>query len=240
MNQKNTTEEIKTCMLLEKFKLLPLEQRYGLVGYVKMNNWLLDIEDVFQENAMNAHSKSNIKMKNQMGKLYSIPLKDLVVPADTKYLKIMLTPMQLLNESKDVIKKSQKFLSVKNMTATHLNVESLDSKKIDDQIFYHIKFLSNFYNTLVTKMALDRIEIRNYEEYMLNFNMNVTQNFPKFNDDDFVWINENIASNEPQKRAVKQIVNRTSFPSPFIGTFYIFITLYCRVFQVNFFIGTRV
>lgn len=48
MNESNTEDEINRCILLEEFKLMPIEERYKAYGYVEMLMRFLDIENSFE------------------------------------------------------------------------------------------------------------------------------------------------------------------------------------------------
>lgn len=48
LNNENSDPEIKQCILLEEFKLFPVESRYKVYGYVEMLNLFLDIENSFE------------------------------------------------------------------------------------------------------------------------------------------------------------------------------------------------
>lgn len=100
-----------------------------------------------------------------------------------------------------------------------IEVKRSSNKMIDDEMRYHVEFLPNFFSSAMAQRALSRIQKSNYEQFMLNFTMASLPvrgdlNFEKFSE--IAWMNENVGGNFAQSQAIKHIVNRTSFPSPYI------------------------
>jgi helicase MOV-10 len=100
-----------------------------------------------------------------------------------------------------------------------IEVKRNKSKTIDEKTRYHVEFRPNFFSSAMAQRALGRIETNGYEDFMLSFtkaSLPVTSdfNFKKFNE--IEWLNVNVGENFAQSQAIKHIVNRSSFPSPYI------------------------
>lgn len=63
MNDANTASEIKKCILLEEFKLVPVVQRYEVYGYVDMLNLFIDIENSFELDLLQKLNMISIKVE---------------------------------------------------------------------------------------------------------------------------------------------------------------------------------
>jgi hypothetical protein len=90
-----------------------------------------------------------------------------------------------------------------------------DVPKLDTDRPYHIEFIPNRISTRVAHRALEDLKASNMTEFIKKFEM---ENFKKQVEyfDEFDWFNESIEDNEEQQIAVQNIVNCTSFPSPYI------------------------
>lgn len=128
-------------------------------------------------------------------------------------LRLPLTPKEL--------QKFQIRAPIKGYHRNFVTVE-IDRKgndKINSDEFYHVAFLPNFFSNAMALRALTRIKALNYEPFMLEFTRKslpseAIKGFKQF--DTFEWMNQSVGSNFGQSQAIKHIVNRTSFPSPFI------------------------
>lgn len=90
---------------------------------------------------------------------------------------------------------------------------------INSDELYHVEFLPNFFSNAMAQRALNRIKLHNYEPFMLEFTREslpseAINGFKQF--DNFEWLNQSVGSNLGQSTAIQHIVNRTSFPSPYI------------------------
>jgi hypothetical protein len=85
---------------------------------------------------------------------------------------------------------------------------------------YIVELLPNFFTSAMAFKALNSIEKENYEKFFLDFNAShlpiaVDNNvLPKVVN--FSFMNTSVGENAPQSSAIKHIVNRTSFPSPYV------------------------
>lgn len=88
-------------------------------------------------------------------------------------------------------------------------------------LIYTIIFMPNRISFQASQNALSLIAEKNLMEYFDCFNVAEISRYKglqlrtTFKDSEFLWINKNIESNEEQKLAIKNIVNRTSYPYPY-------------------------
>lgn len=95
--------------------------------------------------------------------------------------------------------------------------QRVDPPKIDSDLPYHIEFIPNRMSTRVAHRALEDLKDVDMLEFLKKFEMPnaVARNQDEFFDE-FEWLNETIKDNEEQQNAIQNIVNCTSFPSPYI------------------------
>lgn len=95
--------------------------------------------------------------------------------------------------------------------------QRVDPPKIDCDRPYHIEFIPNRMSTRVAHRALEDLKSAGMLNYLKKFEMpkaSVRSHDDYF--DEFEWFNETIDDNEEQQIAIQNIVNCTSFPSPYI------------------------
>lgn len=91
-----------------------------------------------------------------------------------------------------------------------------DPPKIDSDRPYHIEFIPNRMSTRVAHRALEDLKSADMLDYLKRFEKpNASARKHDENFDDFEWFNESIKDNEEQQIAIQNIVNCTSFPSPY-------------------------
>lgn len=104
--------------------------------------------------------------------------------------------------------------------AVTMDVNRKYTQLIDDRERYYVEFLPNFFSTATAQKSLRRLQTHNYESFIVNFSAACLpySSMKRFKEvvQKFSWLNAAIESNEAQAKAVKQIVNRTSFPAPYI------------------------
>lgn len=109
---------------------------------------------------------------------------------------------------------------IANYHAKFVTIEvKRNGKKIDDKSRYYVEFRPNFFSNAMAQRALRRITKYNYENFMVNFTRASLPNktLPKHpNIVNIDWLNKNVGANGPQSQAIKSILNRTSFPAPYL------------------------
>lgn len=135
---------------------------------------------------------------------------------------VCLTPMDALLhklEPKELAK-LQITGPIINYHRNHIVIELKRKKEeIAKGVRFHVEFRPNFFSNAMAQRALRRIETIGYEKFMLEFTrkslpVGANGNFQQF--EDIAWLNRNVGTNGPQSQAVKCILNRNNFPSPYI------------------------
>lgn len=93
--------------------------------------------------------------------------------------------------------------------------EKRKNKSLDEDRPYHVEFLPNRVSVRVAHRAVEDAIKNKLDDYLGDFTC------PKIPNDKelitkFKWMNTAISRNKEQQSAVKNIVNRTSFPSPYV------------------------
>jgi superfamily I DNA and/or RNA helicase len=93
--------------------------------------------------------------------------------------------------------------------------ERVDSPKLNPDRPYHVDFIPNRITTRVAHRALEDLRETNMTEYLKTFEMENAES-REGDIEDFEWMNDSIENNEEQQTAIRNIVNCTSYPSPYI------------------------
>jgi hypothetical protein len=93
--------------------------------------------------------------------------------------------------------------------------QRMDVPKLDSDRPYHVEFVPNRISTRVAHRAIEDLHATNMEKYLRSFELENAES-REGNIDAFEWMNESIKDNEEQQIAIRNIVNCTSFPSPYI------------------------
>jgi hypothetical protein len=224
---KMEAEEKELHAKLEDFKKMEIEERYRKHGYGKMLKTFLDIEDCEEVTALQKFSINNVKLLpidelKPKEYRYKIQTKE-EIPESSNYANLI--PMTryrpgMANSEQGVIQ-----VSIEEFNKKHIVIE-IDADHRQQFEFgknYRFELIPNFYVSTMSKLAIDRIETAGFENFLLRFtkdscslNLKSSPEFKKFSDDYFEWMNPNISTNEAQVKAITNIVNRTSYPSPFV------------------------
>ncbi|XP_070491108.1 uncharacterized protein [Chironomus tepperi] len=81
---------------------------------------------------------------------------------------------------------------------------------------YHIEFVPNRVSIRIVQRALEDMKKMDMCSYLQNFEMLKMNRLHETYLDDLEWFNKELADNDEQQMAVENIVNCTSFPSPFV------------------------
>lgn len=127
-----------------------------------------------------------------------------------------------IDEGKKVFTTSAAIISYEPKSVTiQIPNDSKVIKKIDraDKKFI-VELLPNFFTSAMAFMALQSIEEHKFEIFFLDFHVCdipvpiMDDNLPKVSN--FAFLNNDVGANGAQSNAIKHIVNRTSFPSPYV------------------------
>lgn len=118
------------------------------------------------------------------------------------------------------LKKLQINAPIVNYHRNYVTIEvRRNQKRIEVDEKYHIEFVPNLFSNAMAMRSLRRVQKYNYENFLLTFSKDhlptqSRQRFQQFNE--IEWLNQNVGANFAQSQAIQHIVNRTSFPSPYI------------------------
>ena len=118
------------------------------------------------------------------------------------------------------LKKLQIFGPIVNYFRKYIVIEiKRKAKLIESGTLFHVEFRPNFFSNAMAQRGLRQINKAGYEDFMLDFTRETLPgtsmtSFPKF--ENIEWLNQNVGSNHMQSLAVKNILNRNNFPSPYI------------------------
>lgn len=135
---------------------------------------------------------------------------------------VCLTPMDALfaKMNPEDLKKVQICAPIVSFHRNYVTIEiKRKGKNIEKSARYRVEFLPNFFSNAMAQRALRQIEKHGYENFMLNFTKQTLPSqirfqFQKF--ESIEWMNESVGKNFSQSQAITQIVNRSSFPSPYV------------------------
>lgn len=92
---------------------------------------------------------------------------------------------------------------------------ALAEQGIKKDVSYLVRFIPKRSSYRAGYQALKTLEQNNLQRYFIDFEHTQAM-IPKTVVEDFEWFNEQIAANEEQKLAIKNIVNCTAFPFPYV------------------------
>jgi helicase MOV-10 len=93
--------------------------------------------------------------------------------------------------------------------------QCIDAPKIESERTYHVEFIPNRVSTRVAYRALKDLKEADMTDYMKSFDLQDIED--RYGDyQDFEWFNDSIEDNEEQQTAIRNIVNCTAFPSPYV------------------------
>lgn len=234
--------EIKLNNKLEDFRRQSIDLGYKTHGYNKMLDVFLNIESSFELQHLRNFSLNNIQLQPHYDtvekQLLHKIMTDIQIPPKLA-ISVALTPMiEFIASLVPGEKKGREIIApIKEICNDHITIQlGKNRKEIKKDSTYHVEFLTNLYGSSMAKQAMERIQENGFEDYLLNLTLkSSTKVFKKFIESDFEWMNSNVGTNTAQKDAIISIVNRTSFPSPFIGKFTIYYHKNLQIILLNYF-----
>lgn len=123
------------------------------------------------------------------------------------------------NDPKELAK-AQICAPIMNFHRNYVTIEIKRTKKtMEKDTRYRVEFRPNFYSNAMAQRALRRIQKHGFENFLLEFTKESLPVQVKFRFQHFEqieWMNQSVGKNFSQSQAIKHIVNRSSFPSPYI------------------------
>lgn len=169
--------------------------------------YALSIEDMEVAAEYKKYTRKDVEVEKSSNQYYSVELKHYLSPRSAEQCQVVLTRGKLkFSGIIDQIKSGRVYFEIK--------------PKFDCDLLYDLHIVPNRVPIIHCQNAGEFARTKNLIEYLEKFEKapakqkyNAKTNFDVL---DFDWYNENISSNAEQKMAVKNIVNCTAFPFPFV------------------------
>lgn len=195
-----------------------------------MVRYALNIEDLASQDELSVHARTNVKLHGRMDSYWFHYLeKDL--PENYEEMSLCLVPMKKYVPDKINFEDDCIFAQIDKVENNTIYFEKkfpyvkaafgmVNSRTIDLKVEYFVRFIPNRITYRACFHAFDTIRMRLLSKFFSDFDTP-----PAINDEvsshnnriiEFDWYNKSIATNEEQKQAIKNIVNRTSFPFPYV------------------------
>lgn len=165
----------------------------------------------------------NIRLFGMMNN-YSFAASRRVVPPNYEEMSICLVPMDKYKENKINFEDDCIFAQFDRYERGHIHFEKKfpmvrgNQRVIDLNVKYFVRFIPNRITYRACFHALDSIKLHLLHSFFDNFEEEPA-NCKRDNGaivNDFEWYNQQIATNEEQMSAIKNIVNCTAYPFPYV------------------------
>lgn len=192
----------------------------------QMIKYALNIEDLASQEELKPYTVKNVELNGLMNS-YRFRLDPTKRPPNSDEMSLCLVPMDkyqdgMINYEDDCIfAQVDKYLKgvvhfEKKFPAQTNNRRP--QKAIDLKIKYFLRFIPNRITYRACFAALDSIHNRLLRDYFDAFETEPVnckrENYELF--ENFDWYNQQIGTNEEQMTAIKNIVNCTSYPFPYV------------------------
>lgn len=199
-----------------------LANRFENYGYCQMFERMLHIEDLTIRKALDDLTMVD-KLVASTYKPYhfAVYFDGKKLSEKLEFNHLVLTSMELYEPNKDLglVEHARIYCRILSIDGSRVVFEKPKSKQISKSTKYHVQLVENRVPTRLACMALERISKLKLEAFFVNFDESklTAQDAQKPLPVEIVdSINPSVGSNESQMKAVTNIVNRTSFPSPYI------------------------
>ena len=199
---------------------------------IKMIKYALNIKMLSAQESLNRYAMKNVRIERledtQDRVTYGFAVEAHKVPQNCKEMSLCIVPMTLFKDDKfnlegdcifeQIERNAYGQMTFQRKTNVQTNGIFNEPKKgIDLKMAYGIRFVPNHITHRACLQALDMIEKNGLQHFFDDFQEPtrcVKRTGKKF--DDFEWFNPQIGTNEEQKTAIKNIVNCTAFPFPYV------------------------
>lgn len=191
-----------------------------------MIKYALNIEDLSDQDELKAFTVKDIELKGLMNR-YWFRLERKKLPPNPDEMSLCLVPMNKYKEGMINYEDDCIFAQVDKYQNGEIHFEKnfpvqRDARRaqqaIDLKVKYFLRFIPNRITYRSCFHALDSIHNRLLRDYFDAFEtepMNCKrENYDLF--DKFEWYNPQISTNEEQMTAIKNIVNCTAYPFPYV------------------------
>ncbi|CAO1431403.1 unnamed protein product [Diamesa hyperborea] len=213
----NITEQLLLKKIDESYRSNRSRQN---INHIQMLKCALSIEDIAAQDSFKRFDLEDVTLDGCINQYhFTIP------ESNAKALKFILNEMSLClipsNLYNEIYNNPTNciFAKIDNITNDIVNFTS--TKILELKVSYNINFIGNRITIRSSFQALEAVNMNRLNDYFENFENEPgiydTQRFQqevKF--ENFEWFNEKIATNEEQMTAIKNIVNCTAFPFPYV------------------------
>lgn len=222
--EKSDKTERELSIDFEGFRRLKsLEHRYESFGYCKMLQRMLTIEDLTVKKAL-----EDLTLMDQYVSPTSIRHHFVIFYEDRKlsdklgFNSLVLTPMSALTTGKSLpeIESKRIFNRIIRIDGSRLVFEKSRRSVIDLNTKYRVELVENRMSIRLCHRTFEKIKEQKLEPFLTTFDESTLVKLPakpwRVGSFIFAPINPSVGSNKLQMQAVKNIVNRSSFPSPYV------------------------
>lgn len=197
-----------------------------------MQNFALNIEDLTSQNSFSMYALKDVKLKNErIG--YSFPIERHQLPLNHMETGLSLVPMTKYSEGKINFKDDCIFVKIDKFSEDRIYfqvkfsskqkaAEKLSLLENDLKQKLYIRFVPNRITFRSCLQALDNIRAFGLSDFFENFerppaNLAIKPKIkPEEKFEKFEWFNKQVGQNHEQATAIKNIVNCTAYPFPYI------------------------
>lgn len=192
----------------------------------------LFIEDLKQQEEYSAFILENVSLTNEeIDDIFSFKVEKKNLPPNYNELSLCLFPMDLYKKDKFFINKEDDciFTYIEKYTGEKVYFKKKfpfnphgPRRVLDTRIKYAVRFIPNRVTHRACHDALNTINAYGLKQFFKNFdnvpdkNLDGDDKILKEKFYDFQWVNKNIGKNAEQAIAIKNIVNCTSYPFPYV------------------------
>ncbi|CAO1424625.1 unnamed protein product [Diamesa serratosioi] len=185
-----------------------------------MLKYALNIEDLAAQDAFNRFDLKDVKL-NALFDNYNFQIPQLnarALKSIYKEMSLLIIPTHLYSEIYNNLTNCY-FAKIDNLANDTVYFNSF--KILDTKVNYNIKLIGNRITFRSSLQALETVYMNRLNDYFENFenepgiyDKDRFQKYVKF--ENFEWFNKKIATNQEQMTAIKNIVNCTAFPFPYV------------------------
>ncbi|CRK91068.1 CLUMA_CG004756, isoform A [Clunio marinus] len=220
-----TNDDINILTEINQYQRQPLATRTH--NFFRMIKYALNVEDLESQNELKEFILPHIQLEySKDSKQYWIPIEGYQLPRDYKEMSICLVPMEKYREGKMNFEKDCIYSQIEN----YMNGKIYLVKKIPNfhqpqskptlnlSCKYCLRFIPNRITYRACFQAIETIGVHGLSDYFNDFEYSGFDKYRVKDNiiEDFSWFNKQIETNEEQKTAIKNIVNCTAYPFPYV------------------------
>lgn len=189
-----------------------------------MIKYALNVEDLSSQDEIKEFTVKNVKLSGMMDN-YSFHIKRNKVPPNFEEMSLCLVPMHKYRdgwincEDDCIFSKFERYEGGKIYFEKKFPVGRGGIQRVIDlENTYFVRFIPNRITYRACFQALDDITQQLLRDFFDNFENEPTQCTRESNLrlNNFEWFNEQISTNQEQMNAIKNIVNCTAYPFPYV------------------------